>query len=261
MDWSSTKTIFIITFLLLNIFLGYQLSEKRNEGNLNMMTQATLQDYLEENVEIAISNAEDIKMGSPIIGSMKRFSNDIALEQEEKQEIVILNEIMIYSELVKPYILSENNLEAAVEAFLEEYVYLGEEYRFSRYNEEQQTIGLYQTYDGKPIENYEEDRFFLVLHLNDDLEVEAYHQYYIEFSLENQENREQELLPPLKAIENLYNNQLIHANSVIEAAELGYYSLLPASGEYQVFAPMWKITINGTNHYVDAINGQIQTIN
>lgn len=226
-----------------------------------MMTQATLHDYLEENVEIAINNAEEIKMGSPIIGSMKRFSEEIAEEEQERQEIIILNEIMIYSELVRPYILSENNLEAAVEAFLEEYVYLGEEYSFSRFNEEQLTIGLYQTYNGKPIENYEEHRFFLVLHLNEELEVEAYHQYYIEFSQHNQENREQELLSPLKAIENLYNNQLIRANSVIERAELGYYSLLPASGEYQVFAPMWKITINGSNHYVDAINGQIQTIN
>ncbi|MDQ0257592.1 regulatory protein YycI of two-component signal transduction system YycFG [Evansella vedderi] len=233
--------------------------EKRTEGNINIMTQSTLQDYIEANVEIAITNAEEIYTGSPIIGSMMRFTDEMLAEQMESQVIRIFNDVMIYSELITPYKLSENSLEAGVEAFLEEHVFLGEHYRFSSFNED--TIGLVQTFDGMPIENYEDDRFYLVLHLNENLEIEAYHQYYIQFNEDNQENREQELLSPLKAIENLYNNQRIPADSVVEHAELGYYSLLPASGEYQVFAPMWKITINGYYHYVDAINGQIQTIN
>ena len=49
MDWSKTKTIFIITFLILDCFLGYQFMEKRNSSQLDVLLEATIEDQLKAN--------------------------------------------------------------------------------------------------------------------------------------------------------------------------------------------------------------------
>ncbi|MDG5789432.1 two-component system regulatory protein YycI [Evansella sp. AB-P1] len=258
MDWSKTKSIFIVTFLLLNIFLGFQLVEKQTAGNINLIYRETLHELLEENnIEITLSNIEETKMGSPIIGFSKTFQLETLESQFENQEFTITtNERTVYSELENPYKLSENNLEASVESFLEDHVFNGTSYRFSSFDEEQGTIGFFQTYMDQPIDNHERGSFHLVLHVNEELAIDGYHQSYIEI---NQEIREQELLSLLQAIEILFDNQYIPANTVIEDAGLGFYSLLPQSGEFQVYAPMWRIGIGDTYQYVNAIDGTIQS--
>ncbi|MFA9556270.1 two-component system regulatory protein YycI [Evansella sp. AB-rgal1] len=258
MDWSKTKTIFIITFLLLNVFLGYQLGEKRTAGNLNIINQVSFQDNLaENNIQILINDVEKPQVGSSIIGSTVKYDLETLEGQLLDQDLsLIMNDTMILADLVTPYKLSESSIEAGVVNFLQEFIINGDEYRFTVFNDENNTINVHQLYKEKPIDNFESGRAQIVLHLNEDLEIEAYDQIYIEIS---QEIREQEMLSLIKAIEVLFNNQYIPANTVLENAELGYYSLLPASGEFQVYAPMWKININGVYYYVNAIDGTIQT--
>ena len=48
MDWSRTKTIFIVTFLMLNIFLTWQLIETNNANKLTMIAEATTQETLNQ---------------------------------------------------------------------------------------------------------------------------------------------------------------------------------------------------------------------
>ena len=49
MDWSKTKSIFIIVFFVLDIFLLYQFLEKKDNYQFEYFAEATIEDRLQEN--------------------------------------------------------------------------------------------------------------------------------------------------------------------------------------------------------------------
>ena len=255
MDWSRTKTIFIITFLCLNIFLGYQLAEKRSAGNINILAQPTF--HMDtNNIEITIPNIEDNLTRSSISGTIPILSETNLKEELDGQEIQLLGDQIIHSVLEEPYSLVAGDMSAGVNDFLQQYVMNGEEYKIAEFNEEEGYIGLHQTHEGKAVHNFDE-RYHIRLELNDSLEIVEYTQTYMDIS---KEGREQELLSPLKVIEILYDNNRIPENAVIDEAVLEYYSLIETSADFEFFIPMWRIRINDTYHIVNATNGEVRPI-
>jgi len=258
-DWSRTKSIFIVTFLCLNLFLGYQLYEKQEQGNINVMLDVTLPERLEYNrIEIDIDNADEIVEGAPITGTVRSFQEDFFESILDRQEPVMLDETTLRSTLDSPPQLVDANLTASVGAFLQQYIYEGEQYEIAEYNEEEQYIGLYQVYKERKIDQYERDDFHLILYVSDDFKVESYEQRYM--TITEQEGREQELLSPLKAINRLLDEHQIRQETKITEAELGYYSKIQLEANFQVYAPVWRIQANGKYFFVDALNGEVQSI-
>ncbi|MBU9722328.1 MULTISPECIES: two-component system regulatory protein YycI [Bacillaceae] len=262
MDWSKTKSIFIITFLLLNLFLGYQLSEKRSERNVNLLRHVTLQEDLDENeITVEIRSTEETKLGSPITGSIRVFNEENLVEQFDNQEIDVLNDgKTIYSTLDSPYRLVDASIPAAVETFVQQHVLYGDEYQFTKFDEETYEVGLHQTFEGRPIDNFVDGPYHLKLYLNIDLEIESYSQEYMDI---NTQGREQEFLSPMKVVEILFEANHIPANTTLDQAQLGYYNPLQASYdlEFRVFTPMWRVKVNESFYYVSAIEGEIHPMN
>ncbi|UCZ53222.1 two-component system regulatory protein YycI [Bacillus shivajii] len=257
MDFSKTKSIFILTFLILNIFLGHQLFEKRTSGDIGALSQSTLQEELNEwNIDVKINDSEETKYGSYITGTLTTFDAEYLQEELDRQTIYV-NDYQIIAEMDDPYILADGNLPASVDAFLQQYVINGQEYEFSNYDEEQQIITLHQTYEGRPIDKYSPSRVHLVLYLNDDLEVIAYTQEYMAIS---PQGREQEMLTPMKAVEALLKEQLIPEGTVIDNARLGYNSEIQPTGEIQVFAPVWQIQVGEETYLVYAIDSVVRRV-
>nr|WP_175476241.1 two-component system regulatory protein YycI [Evansella caseinilytica] len=258
MDWSRTKSIFIVTFLMLNIFLTYQLTEKLTAGDLKLLTQGTIHDTLaEHDIVLAFTDPEQIRTDSPITGALRAFTEEDTAELWNGQHIEIQNDTVIYSVLDAPYQLPEQNIEAGIDFFLDNYVLNGNEYQLAIVDYEKGRIGLFQTYNGNAVE-YAEGRYPLLLDLTEDMQIEAYHQFYMDMT---QHGREQEMLTPLRAIEALFEEQLIPVNTVIEEVEPVYYGLLELNGDFQIFGPMWKVHVNDKHYYVNAINGAIQPTN
>lgn len=248
-----------MTFLFLNLFLGYQLHEKQEKANINVQSEATLSERLQDNrIEVDLDDAEETIKGAPITGTVRTFQEGFFEGFLDRQQSVLLNETTLHSILDNSVSLVEANLTASVDAFLLQYVYEGEQYEYAEYNKEEQFIGLYQTYKGRKIDQYERNDFHLVLHISDDFEVESYVQRYM--SISEQENREQELLSPLKAVERLLNEHQIRQNTIIKEAELGYYSKIQLEANFQVYAPVWRIKANDQYFFVDALNGEVQSI-
>ncbi|ADU32530.1 two-component system regulatory protein YycI [Evansella cellulosilytica] len=252
MDWSNTKTIFIIIFLFLNVFLAYQLMEKQQHSHFSELLHESMQELLQENIEINVSNPEEPITGSPILGSLQSFNEETLHFDRQIQDIEIFGQ-MLSSQLVSPYPLNRDTIELGVETFLQEYVYRGEQYRFHRFDEEDNVIHLQQLYEGNPISNQEQESH-IKLFMNDDFEIQSYQQEYWVIS---EGERQQEILLPLEAIERLYIEGKIPRDTVIDYVELGYYSLLPSIGQNQVYTPMWKVEVNDTFQLVDAIDGSI----
>ncbi|WP_178075232.1 two-component system regulatory protein YycI, partial [Pseudomonas sp. 2995-1] len=88
----------------------------------------------------------------------------------------------IYSTLDNPYRLVDGNIPAAVETFVRRFVLFGDEYQFTKYDEENNEIGLHQTFEGRPIDNFENGPYHLKLYLNVDSEIVSYSQEYMDIS-------------------------------------------------------------------------------
>ncbi|WP_096202914.1 two-component system regulatory protein YycI [Bacillus sp. FJAT-45350] len=255
MDWSRTKTIFIVAFLLVNIFLTYQLKEKNNE--ISLMVEATIQEILTEmNVTIEADVVEEFPIGVYIVGKQKPFSEEELVGELQNQEISIINETFLNSKLTEPYPVQVEEIALDVDNFLRTHVHRGDEYRFGSYDEERNEIIVHQMYEDKKTFSYEEIQ--LVLTLNNENDITSYQQYYLELE---EQGREQEIVAALKAIEILLNERIIVANQTISTIEFGYYSLFKPLGDVQVFAPMWKITVEDESYLVNAIDGSIQQFN
>ncbi|MFC5711620.1 two-component system regulatory protein YycI [Thalassorhabdus alkalitolerans] len=256
MDWSKTKTIFIVTFLLLNSFLVYQLIQKQNASELNVRAEMTLQQRFEDNnIRITENLPDEINEGRHIVGKRTPVPQE-AIDAVDEEEILFPDEHAMGVVLDEPYSISNDNVNEDIGSFLESEVYNGEQYRFASWDQENQNLVFYQTYQGSTIYTDQEEQ--LVLFLNDEGDVTSYLQSFLEVE---EHGRKRELLSPLKAIESLLNEQLLTFNSVVSQVELGYYSYFSPLGESQVFAPMYRIEIDEESFYlVNAIDGGIQEL-
>ncbi|WP_096437970.1 two-component system regulatory protein YycI [Alteribacter populi] len=258
MDWSRAKTIFIVTFLCLNVFLGFQLIEKRNESNINVQAQVTLQERLEENnIRLAIEEPEQTKMGYHITGKPRDFDEEELQNNINNQDVSVrLDNHILFSSLEEPYPLRPANLSASVDAFLSDNMMFGDEYVFGEYVEEDGEILVYQTYNDQPLNYLESEYAHARLLVNEDMEIESYSQRYLEVTAHT--DREQELITPIKAIELLINENQIGTDVVIDDVEIGYYNIHQADIDApEFFAPMWRIDVNGKDRFVNALDWSI----
>lgn len=263
MDWSKAKTIFIITFLLLNTFLGYQLNEKKASSNINLLLEATLQERLSEmNITISVDFIEEHLTGMYISGSTDLSLENQITSTKLDQMVKEADDEIVTIQLVEPYpiVQNEKSIEIQVKEFLAANIVNGQEYRFSHYDSDLGQIYFVQTFEGKKVENHESGNYPLILHLNEEKQIIFYEQNYLSIQPIHAKGKEQEIISSIKAIEKLFNAQLIPPDSNINKVELSYYSFFKPHGEVQVFAPMWNIGVNEQIYYVNAIDGAIQNI-
>lgn len=251
MDWNRIKTIFIVSFLILDVYLMYQYFENRNANQYEIMTQTTFEDRLTADEIEYVSVPKDQIYASYLSAKPKVFGKEEKLELDES-EITTYSGTTLTVHLKEPIKVSKDSLPSDIGSFLKGKIIHGDQYAFWEKNEENNTVVYYQKY---------KDHFFyknkngqLVLQLNDNDEIISYEQTMLEDIEEI--SGEEEVLPPLKAIETLYDERVLRPHSKITKIELGYYSLIqPAS---QVLTPTWHFVINGEeNVFVNAFEGHI----
>ncbi len=258
MDWNKTKTIFIATFLILNLFLTWQLVATKNANQLGVITEATIQERLKQNnVTVAVELPEEELLGTHVIGKSSVLTEKIAVNLFN-QDAKIIDDHMIVSILNNPYEMDlTEDFTSQLSEFLITYVHKGDQYRFGRYDPETNKIYLYQKYNDKTAYTFGAEP--LILQLNDQSKVIGYQQSYLQF--EELDSKESEMLSSLKALEILLNEQLIGINDTITSIEFGYYSFFSPQGDTQVFAPMWRVGVDENQYLVNAIEGTVQQLN
>ncbi|WP_070120041.1 two-component system regulatory protein YycI [Bacillus marinisedimentorum] len=254
MDWNKTKTIFILSFLVLNVFLTFQLIEKINKSQLDQVTESTIEEQLEEEdiTYPAIPKNNEIKQY--ISGKSKKFTPD-ELGDLDGQNINIRNETMIMSTFEEPVQFSEEMSDEELRALMENNVMHGEDYTYWGHDESNNVLMFFQTYKNSTI--YFNKNGMVLMELNEDNEITRYYQTYL-VDLEEMDVEEQSILPAIKAIENLYRKYMLPSGSEITHISMGYYTLVPLSGGGQVVAPTWHIRLKeGKSFFVNAVEGQV----
>ncbi|CAM5359107.1 MULTISPECIES: two-component system regulatory protein YycI [unclassified Niallia] len=255
MDWSKIKTIFIIAFLLLDVYLIYEyvkIKEYQRADDLptepptHTLSRLGI-DYDKE--KLPVNNVKDQYLSA----KSKKFTDDEIKKLEKGllsgQEITVRDSIYLQAVLEKPISIDKEFDPDELSDFLLNSVLNGAEYRFLE--KKGNTIKYYQQHAGKTL--YRNPKAELTFNVNEENKIVSYNQTYLENIKEM--DKEEVIMQPPDAILNLFKNNFIESGSYVSHIELGYYTQLDTSA--QLLAPTWKVTVNEEDFYVNALDGQV----
>jgi regulatory protein YycI of two-component signal transduction system YycFG len=261
MDWNKTKSIFIVVFLILNIFLLSIFIKKISEPEIlaDTNTQQSLESY---NITYPadLSSASKETINETNISAKTRKFTEEDKESLSKQEVRILNDNTLYSSLTEPFSLgdnlSEDELKEKLKEFIDEYTIDGDQYAFRNYNKEDLTISYNQTYNEKPL--FHNGSAEIVLELNNENEIVSYKQTMLEDIKAFGEKRR--IITPLEALQILSDSNEIEPDSKIVEFKPGYSTDVPIS-DYQVLTPTWQFIVEKQDKkqdvYFNAFDGNM----
>lgn len=253
MDWSKIKTIFILTFLVLDIYLLYEFLKIRDANKYEFITETSFEDKLSADDITYVELPKNVVKDAYVSAKPKGFKKEEVMLKLKGQSISISAETTLDSVLSEPVGVSGDFKPAEINTFVKNKVLFGENYKYWDYNKEEKTITYYQQFQNKFF--YSNKNGKLTLFLNDKNEIVSYKQTLLE-EIEDLSNN-QEVLAPLKAIETLYDNGLLKPKSKITKVEIGYFTLVQLTAS-QVLTPTWRFVVdNEENLFVNAFEGQI----
>jgi regulatory protein YycI of two-component signal transduction system YycFG len=257
MDWSKIKTIFIITFLILDVYLVFQFMQIRDANKYELITEASFEDKLKAD-EIQFGELPKAPIKEQYLSAKPKLFNKGELAKLKGQSSSLKEPSTIIQVTVdKPLQLSNKFDSAELTSFLKDNVLYGDHYQFWEKNDKKNTITYFQQYDNLPM--YKNIKGMIIFTLNTDNQVVSYQQTYLE-GLEKLTAKE-DILQPLKAIETLHQKGILKPKSKITKVELGYSTLIQLTGS-QVLAPTWRFVVDDKESlFVNAFEGQIIQFN
>ncbi|MGZ4159571.1 MAG: two-component system regulatory protein YycI [Neobacillus sp.] len=253
MDWSKIKTIFIITFLILDVYLLYQFMKIRDANKYELTTESSVEDKLKAD-EIQYVELPKVPIKEQYLSAKPKLftKGDVA---KLKGQTALLKEPSATFQVTvdKPFQVSNKFEPAELASFIKENILYGDHYIFWEKNDKKNTITYFQQYENSPM--YKNINGMIIFTLNSDNQIISYQQTYLE-GIEKLTAKEA-ILPPLKAIETLHQKGVLKPKSKITKIELGYSTLIQLAAS-QVLAPTWRIVVDDNESlFVNAFEGQI----
>lgn len=257
MDWNKTKSIFIIVFSILNIFLYFLYSERYNESQkYDFLVDPTNEEKLSaENITYG-DLPENLADQPYVTGKIKIFVASDVPGVDLKENLQEENFLSV--KFTEPLPLDGKVSTETLEEFVAKTVYQGKNYVVWNINEEKRQAVFFQVINGKPL--YYSNRGKLTLFWNEKGEVTNYEQtIFGDIELSEQQK---ELVPAIQAVHTLYQKRMLPANTHIESAEIGYTEYVTVSEGTQMFVPTWRIKAtleDGTEKefFVNAVKGDV----
>lgn len=257
MDWNKSKTIFIIVFSIVNVFLYLLYVDKVTDAqNVQVMGKTPIEELLKMD-NVTYDQLPPYKNDPSYVSAKSMIFIDEQINKLENQKVEISDETFLQSKLDDPVSVMNTKGDFDFTEILAKYVLNGAEYELWDVDEETQEALLFQKVKDNPI--YFSSNAKLVLHWNDKGEVTNYEQSMLhEFGTFN---RKKDLLSPIEAIGNLYSNGHLKQDSKVKSMKLGYSTHVQVS-ETQVFAPTWHVRVElkdgvKEDYFINAIEGMI----
>lgn len=258
MQWSKIKTLFILCFLVLNIYLIIQFIQKQEDADMGLLDEgqeASIEDKLEsENIEYEDPDIE-ITEGSYISVTQKKFTDEelIPLTNFENQQSAVINNNFILSKFEEPIEVPEEATDDELTQLVTRHILFPEAYQFWGWNKDLNVLMFFQLKDDRPF-FYNQNGAVLVF-LNEDDEMI----YYTQTMLGDVEvHREKKTIQqPIQAVGTLYDRNDLYYEDEITRIKMGYYARIATEG-VQVFAPTWRVEVNEErNYFINAIEGLV----
>jgi len=254
LQWDQIKTLLILSFLILNIYLLVQFTEKQEQADLSVLehTESTIEDQLEaENIKIP--NLSNKKYNETFISvAPKLIVNDELkkLKELKNQDNEVIQNRLIVSKIDEPIKVSERSNQENLNNLLDELVLFPDSYSLWEWNEQANMIVYFQEKIDRPI--YYNQSGLVLFYLNEQNEITHYTQTVLGEDEENEDSRD--LITSMRAIETLYDSDKLESNDEITSVEMGFHTRVPLDSGVQVFAPTWEVEVNDESRYfVNAI--------
>lgn len=257
MDWNKSKTIFIIVFSIVNVFLYFLYFNKLTDAqNVQVMGKTPIEELLKMD-NVTYDELPPYKNDPFYMSAKSMIFTDEQIDKLANQKVDISDETFIQSKLNNPVSVLNAKGEFDFTEILSKYVLNGAEYKLWEVDEKAQEALLFQKVKDNPI--YFSSNAKLVLHWNDKGEVTNYEQSMLDGF--GTFNRKKDLLSPIEAIGNLYSRGYLKQDSKVKYMMLGYSTHVQVS-ETQVFAPTWHVRVelkDGVieDYFINAIEGMI----
>jgi regulatory protein YycI of two-component signal transduction system YycFG len=253
-DWSKIKTIFILTFLILDVYLLFQFMKIRDANKYEIITEASIEDKLKAdeiklNVDLPKAPIKDQYLSA----KPKVFTKEDTAKLKGQTSLLKEPTATLQVTLEKPIQLNSKFELAELTPFVRDNVLYGEQYQFWEKNDKKNTITYFQQYGNMLL--YKNISGMITFHINSDNQIYYYEQTYLE-DIETLTAKEV-ILPPLKALEALHQKGVLKPKSKITKIELGYSTLIQLAAS-QALAPTWRFVVDDKeSHFVNAFEGQI----
>ncbi|MGF6953118.1 regulatory protein YycI of two-component signal transduction system YycFG [Neobacillus sp. B4I6] len=258
MDWSKIKTIFIITFLILDVYLLFQFMKVRDANKYEVITEASFEEKLKAD-EIKFVDLPKDPIKAQYLSAKPKMFNQEDIKKLKGQTVILsgIGTTSLHAKLEKPLQLTNKFEPAELSTFLTDNVLFGEDYQFGEKSNKDQTITYYQRSENFPL--FKNINGMITFKVNEADQIVSYEQTFLE-EMETLTAKE-EILKPLKAIETLHQKGMLKSKSKITRVELGYSTLIQLAAS-QVLAPTWRFEVDGKESlFVNAFEGQIIQFN
>lgn len=262
MHWGQIKTLLIISFLLLDVYLFIQYMDKREESDFSMWEyqESTIEDQLiTESIKIQNLPDKEYEESFITVKQMDFTDNKLfGVKDLAKQDPYIFNQYFLASKLDKAQSIPKNKSDEEMMLLLNKLVYGASEYSYWGMNEELNVLIYFQNKLDRPV--YYNQNGLILLFLNEKDEVEYYTQTMLGEAETLSENMK--LIKPIQAIEILYKANSLYTGDEISSVNIGFHTRVPSETGVQVFAPIWRVNVNGeADYFINAIEGLINTTN
>lgn len=260
MDWNKTKSIFIVVFLILNIFLYFQYVSVYTQGQqVEVLGEKTIEAKLKDDNITYDSLPNAVENVSYISGKMRNF-NDNPLESDSSYKTVVVDDYKAISTFKEPIPLRTPIDEKTLQDFANFNIIDGNKYMLWELDKENRSALFFQLIDNRFL--YYNSSGYLEVFWNENNEVTRYEQTMLE-KIEQLE-QEESTIPPIQVLQALYSRNLLKADSKIKSMDLGYSTLVQLT-QTQVFAPTWEVRVENADgeieeHFVNAFEGKVLDI-
>ncbi|KKE78292.1 hypothetical protein DTX80_11940 [Bacilli bacterium] len=259
MQWGHIKTLFILSFLILNIYLVFQFVHKQQDADLGIIfsQETTIEDQLEaDNISLPELDT-NVKEETYILTSERVFDEKELekIQNKDGQQTAVINGNSIISQLDDPIPIPKNATKQEISDLVKGQIFFPDEFVYWDWYKDLNVLIFFQQIEGRTVYYNEHGPGLLLVYLNDKNEITHYTETLLS-KTDAQGSGSKPLIQQMQAIEALYNSNDLHPNDKVTKIELGYYSRLIEEGE-QVFAPTWNVTVNGgeRNYFINAIEG------
>lgn len=255
--------MFILVFLILDLFLATQLFNKYSKSQIDVIQNVSDEERLKAD-EISYDPLPKDKTTSQYVRAKSKIFSDKDIKKLGKNQTALITKdgTDITSYFIKPIVMDGQIDQDSMDKMMKDNnILYSDQYAFWKYDKDLKQIIYFQIYKGGTI--FKNTNGQIIFYLNDKNEIVSYDQTLLSIGNED-ELKEGDVMAPIKAIDILHNKGMLKRNSHIKAPDLGYYTRIP-SPDLQLLVPTWHFTVvhdgKTENFFVNAFEGEVFDIN
>ncbi len=249
MDWGKAKTILIVSFLCLNLFLGYQLwEEQRIQGIEGQISQLQIAELKQKLQDANITYAEDsITEIMPEMSNMKvqvralneqSFDAQVARIHWENHRLEVVFKQPIHLPIGDD--VSRNTL-------VQSLIPLFDHYQYDSAISMEHSIVYTQSINRYPVFTSQ-----LLLHIAEQGWTGYTQSYYIE----EEKGVSRQVVSAYTALAVLLEHGVLQAGEQIDQVQLGY-TIEQLDDHVQFLVPAWRVIHTSGIHYINGFTGMV----